>query len=92
MLKKNDSLWVATSGEPYDDYEFTIYKNDGSLHLPHTFQQVGGLNKVHLIKVKLEGKIGFLDRHYQLVIPPTYTNDGPELGHSIAVHLSLIHI
>jgi len=86
MLKKNDSLWVATSGEPYDDYEFTIYKNDGSLHLPHTFQQVGGLNKVNLIKVKLEGKIGFLDRHYQLVIPPTYTNDGPELGHSIAVH------
>lgn len=81
MMGKNDSLWIANKDE-----EFTIFKNDGSLKLPYHFQQMGRKNDIDLIRVQSEGKVGFLNKHYEIAIPPNYSKSALSFGRSVAVY------
>jgi len=77
MLSENDSLWIAMTMNE----KFEIFKNNGQKHVDMVFDHIGMYKPNKKMRtIRKDGKVGFLNEHFQLIIPPMYDKVGRALG------------
>ena len=80
FIGANDSLWIGRKNK-----KFSILKNNGKRHTPGEFDQIGRKNNIGLMRFSIDKKVGFLDEHFNIIIPAQYDGSGPVVGELIAV-------